>query len=172
VFKQQFALLVARVLQVSSGSAVLYGDVYTAYGQIYVNRADGSDLDAYFGGPDGVGLIGVVGNGAVLGTSLHSGYVLLTVTVDPRDPGAALSEYEDIVEVSMTTEDERFILFCWGGEETHDLSPLTAGGPTAFAITPAVWIAQAAGRGATSTIRLSTNTSCRSGLLRTRHLRC
>ncbi|MFF5294154.1 hypothetical protein [Paractinoplanes globisporus] len=111
-------------------SVVLYGDVYAAYGQIYVNRADGSNLGAYFSGPDGTGLIGVVGNGAVLGTGLHTGYVLLTVTMDPEDPGAALSDFEDVVEVSMTTDDERFILFCWGGEETHDLSPLPAGGTT------------------------------------------
>jgi hypothetical protein len=123
-------LFLVIVVLVSSESVVLYGDVYTGYSQIYVNRADGSDIGAYFRGPDGTGLIGVVGNGAVLGTGLHTGYVLLEVTVDPRDPGAALSEYEDVVEVSMTTEDERFILFCWGGEETHDLSPLTAGGTT------------------------------------------
>ena len=109
---------------------VLYGDVFTAYSQIYVNRADGSDLRAYLGGPDGTGMIGAVGNGAVLGTSLHTGYVLLTVTMDPRDPGAASSDFEDVTEISMTTEDERFMLFCWGGEETHDLSPLPAGAAT------------------------------------------
>ncbi|XVU22074.1 hypothetical protein ACQPZJ_33045 [Actinoplanes sp. CA-054009] len=114
----------------SPGSVVLYGDVYTAYSQIYVNRADSSDIGAYFGGPDGTGLIGVVGNGAILGTGQHTGYLLLTVTMDSRDPGAARNDFEDVVEVSMTTEDERFILFCWGGEESHDLSPLPAGGTT------------------------------------------
>jgi hypothetical protein len=123
-------VLTATVGPVNAGSEVLYGDVYTAYGQVYVNGADSSNLDAYFGGPDGIGLIGVVGNGAILATGLHTGYVLLTVTMDPRDPGAASSDFEDVVEVSMTTEDERFILFCWGGEETHDLSPLPAGGTT------------------------------------------
>ncbi|WP_143234808.1 hypothetical protein [Paractinoplanes atraurantiacus] len=114
----------------SPGTVVLYGDVFTAYGQIYVNRADGSDIGAYLGGPDGTGLIGAVGNGAVLSTGLHTGYVLLTVTMDQRDPGSASSDFEDIAEISMTTEDERFILFCWGGEESHDLSPLPVAATT------------------------------------------
>ena len=114
----------------SPGTVVLYGDVFTAYSQIYVNRADGSDIGAYLGGPDGTGLIGVVGNGAVLSTSLHTGYVLLTVTIDRRDPGSASGDFEDIAEVSMTTDDERFMLLCWGGEESHDLSPLPTGATT------------------------------------------
>jgi hypothetical protein len=115
---------------VTPGTLVLYGDVSVAYGQMYLNAADGADIASYFRGPDGTGLIGVIGNGAVLGTAQHTGYVLLTVTIDEQDPGPAVAEFEDVVEVSMTTEDERFVISCWGGGESHDLSPLPAGGAT------------------------------------------
>jgi hypothetical protein len=115
---------------VTPGTPVLYGDLFVAYSQIYLNAADSADIGSYYRGPDGTGLIGVIGNGAVLATGLHTGYVLFTISVDEQDPGPALDEFEDIVEVSMTTDDERFIISCSGGEETHDLSPLPAGGTT------------------------------------------
>ncbi|MFF5081701.1 hypothetical protein ACFY36_32020 [Actinoplanes sp. NPDC000266] len=52
------------------------------------------------------------------------------MTIDPQDPGSVAGEFEDIAEISMTTEDDRFLLVCWGGQETHDLSPLPAGAAT------------------------------------------
>ncbi|WP_062434446.1 hypothetical protein [Herbidospora daliensis] len=78
--------------------------------------------------PNEVGIITTVAGGARLTLGIQWGQVPFRVVVADRDPGAELDRYEDAVEIAFEALSGRLTLEEWGGNGSHPLPPLPAGG--------------------------------------------
>ncbi|MFE6309438.1 hypothetical protein ACOQFV_29600 [Nocardiopsis changdeensis] len=100
---------------------------------VHYGQADLVDGEAGFGvvplgGPSGMLCPGPRLSGHVtLLTGLHTGYVDLSVNVTGTDPGPALDEYEDAVEVSLYMPQGAPVLVEWAGEGAHTLPEPSTG---------------------------------------------
>ncbi|MGW0607241.1 hypothetical protein [Streptomyces sp. NPDC002640] len=100
------------------------GDVFVAYGQIYVQSdPDDTDMDLAeaFAGQT-AGLCGAAVPGALwLTTGTHTGKVGFTVEVHEQPPPPPDPAWEDVVEVSFRPVSDRTLLVQWAGEAAWDL---------------------------------------------------
>ncbi|GAA2209675.1 hypothetical protein GCM10009850_051340 [Nonomuraea monospora] len=105
-------------------------DLHVSYRQAYLIDCT-DDAEGPEGIPDDhpahpVGIVRVEGGDAFLITGLHTGTVDFTVVVAGRDPGADVEGFEDVVEISISSESGQFQLHEWGGT-AHALPALPAG---------------------------------------------
>ena len=109
------------------------GQVWVHYGQIELEADEPGELPDWgdFFRHSLVGLIGTQPGHAIMLTGLHTGTVTFTVVVADQDPGAALDDYDDVVEIDLEARSDQIRLVEWGEEATHELPPLPAG-PSAY----------------------------------------
>lgn len=106
---------------------VLDVDVHVGYGQAYVLVGDAQvrSMEQTFQGQSN-GLCGAATPGVlflVIGT--HTGAVPFAVEIVTNEPSIG-EEWEDVVEVSFTAQDDNVVLMGWGGGSVHAI-PLQAG---------------------------------------------
>lgn len=101
--------------------------VWVHYGQMYL-REEGSDFSGMLNDSlaSPVGIVCVRPGSAFLITGLHTGTVGVAVAVADHDPGADLTAYEDVVEISYESPTGAVWLEDWDGQR-HPLPPLAPG---------------------------------------------